>query len=179
MKRPINFRTILLACLIISVGQLSMGLVMPSLPWIAKDFSVSLDQAQLLVSIYLLGFGPSQFIYGPMSDALGRKKVLLAGLLIAMSGLLMIIFWSHTFTGMVLGRFLQGLGTGCCAVLARASTRDQFSGNELPVAMSYIAMAASITPLIAPVIGGFINFHFGWSMVFISLLGYVSLAWII
>ncbi|MFH4733178.1 multidrug effflux MFS transporter [Vibrio diabolicus] len=179
MSRPINFRTILLACLIISVGQLSMGLVMPSLPWIAKDFSISLDQAQLLVSIYLLGFGPSQFIYGPVSDALGRKKVLLMGLLIAMSGLLMIIFLSDTFTGMVMGRFLQGLGTGCCAVLARASTRDRFSGDELPVAMSYIAMAASITPLIAPVIGGFINFHFGWSMVFISLLGYVSLAWVI
>ncbi|WP_253657873.1 MULTISPECIES: multidrug effflux MFS transporter [unclassified Vibrio] len=179
MSRPINFRTILLACLIISVGQLSMGLVMPSLPWIAKDFSISLDQAQLLVSIYLLGFGPSQFVYGPVSDALGRKKVLLTGLLIAMSGLLMIIFLSDTFTGMVMGRFLQGLGTGCCAVLARASTRDRFSGDELPVAMSYIAMAASITPLIAPVIGGFINFHFGWSMVFISLLGYVSLAWVI
>ncbi|MCE3220639.1 multidrug effflux MFS transporter [Vibrio diabolicus] len=179
MSRPINFRTILLACLIISVGQLSMGLVIPSLPWIAKDFSISLDQAQLLVSIYLLGFGPSQFIYGPVSDALGRKKVLLTGLLIAMSGLLMIIFLSDTFTGMVMGRFLQGLGTGCCAVLARASTRDRFSGDELPVAMSYIAMAASITPLIAPVIGGFINFHFGWSMVFISLLGYVSLAWVI
>ncbi|MCR9845973.1 multidrug effflux MFS transporter [Vibrio antiquarius] len=179
MSRPINFRTILLACLIISVGQLSMGLVMPSLPWIAKDFSISLAQAQLLVSIYLLGFGPSQFIYGPVSDALGRKKVLLTGLLIAMSGLLMIIFLSDTFTGMVMGRFLQGLGTGCCAVLARASTRDRFSGDELPVAMSYIAMAASITPLIAPVIGGFINFHFGWSMVFISLLGYVSLAWVI
>ncbi|WP_282175201.1 multidrug effflux MFS transporter [Vibrio diabolicus] len=179
MSRPINFRTILLACLIISVGQLSMGLVMPSLPWIAKDFSISLDQAQLLVSIYLLGFGPSQFIYGPVSDALGRKKVLLTGLLIAMSGLLMIIYLSDTFTGMVMGRFLQGLGTGCCAVLARASTRDRFSGDELPVAMSYIAMAASITPLIAPVIGGFINFHFGWSIVFISLLGYVSLAWAI
>ncbi|MFH4398586.1 multidrug effflux MFS transporter [Vibrio diabolicus] len=179
MSRPINFRTILLACLIISVGQLSMGLVMPSLPWIAKDFSISLAQAQLLVSIYLLGFGPSQFIYGPVSDALGRKKVLLTGLLIAMSGLLMIIFLSDTFTGMVMGRFLQGLGTGCCAVLARASTRDRFSGDELPVAMSYIAMAASITPLIAPVIGGFINFHFGWSMVFISLLGYVSLTWVI
>ncbi|HHX8282677.1 MULTISPECIES: multidrug effflux MFS transporter [Vibrio] len=179
MSRPINFRTILLACLIISVGQLSMGLVMPSLPWIAKDFSISLDQAQLLVSIYLLGFGPSQFIYGSVSDALGRKKVLLTGLLIAMSGLLMIIFLSDTFTGMVMGRFLQGLGTGCCAVLARASTRDRFSGDELPVAMSYIAMAASITPLIAPVIGGFINFHFGWIMVFISLLGYVSLAWVI
>lgn len=177
MSRPIEFKTILLACLIISVGQLSMGLVFPSLPWIAKDFDISLDQAQLLVSVYLLGFGPSQFIYGPVSDALGRKKVLLAGLLIAMFGLLMIIFLSHTFTGMVAGRFLQGLGTGCCAVLARASTRDRFNGPELPVALSYIAMAASITPLVAPVIGGFINAHFGWTMVFISLLGYVLLAW--
>ncbi|WP_045408214.1 multidrug effflux MFS transporter [Vibrio jasicida] len=177
MSRPIEFKTILLACIIISVGQLSMGLVFPSLPWIAKDFDISLDQAQLLVSVYLLGFGPSQFIYGPVSDALGRKKVLLAGLLIAMLGLLMIIFLSHTFTGMVAGRFLQGLGTGCCAVLARASTRDRFNGPELPVALSYIAMAASITPLVAPVIGGFINAHFGWTMVFISLLGYVLLAW--
>ncbi|WP_274879985.1 multidrug effflux MFS transporter [Vibrio harveyi] len=179
MSRAFEFKTILLACLIISVGQLSMGLVFPSLPWIAKDFDISLDQAQLLVSVYLLGFGPSQFIYGPVSDALGRKKVLLTGLLIAMLGLLMIIFFSNTFTGMVMGRFLQGLGTGCCAVLARASTRDRFSGPELPVALSYIAMAASITPLVAPVIGGFINAHFGWTMVFISLLGYVSLAWIV
>ncbi|NDJ82946.1 multidrug effflux MFS transporter [Vibrio campbellii] len=179
MSRPFEFKTILLACLIISVGQLSMGLVFPSLPWIAKDFDISLDQAQLLVSVYLLGFGPSQFIYGPVSDALGRKKVLLTGLLIAMLGLLMIIFLSHTFTGMVAGRFLQGLGTGCCAVLARASTRDRFNGPDLPIALSYIAMAASITPLVAPVIGGFINAHFGWTMVFISLLGYVSLAWVV
>ncbi|CAH1529191.1 MFS transporter [Vibrio rotiferianus] len=179
MSRPFEFKIILLACLIISVGQLSMGLVFPSLPWIAKDFDISLDQAQLLVSVYLLGFGPSQFIYGPVSDALGRKKVLLAGLLIAMLGLLMIIFLSHTFTGMIAGRFLQGLGTGCCAVLARASTRDRFNGPDLPIALSYIAMAASITPLVAPVIGGFINAHFGWTMVFISLLGYVSLAWIV
>lgn len=177
MSKPIQFRTILLACLIISIGQLSMGLVFPSLPWIAKDFSISLDQAQLLVSVYLLGFGPSQFIYGPISDSLGRKKVLLTGLLIALSGLMVIIVLKDSFNGMVLGRFLQGLGTGCCAVLARASTRDRYSGAQLPVALSYIAMAASITPLVAPVIGGFINYHFGWTMVFVSLLGYVSLAW--
>lgn len=179
MKDRNFWKALGLVCLIISVGQLSMGLVFPSLPWIAKDFDISLDQAQLLVSVYLLGFGPSQFLYGPVSDALGRKKVLITGLLIALCGLLMIISLSHSFTGMVLGRFLQGLGTGCCAVLARASTRDRFSGAELPLAMSYIAMAASLTPLMAPVIGGFINFHFGWTMVFTSLLGYVSLVWLV
>ncbi|USD35951.1 multidrug effflux MFS transporter [Ferrimonas sp. SCSIO 43195] len=179
MSRPFLIRSILLVCLIVSIGQLSMGLVFPSLPWIAKDFGISMDQAQLLISVYLLGFGPSQFIYGPVSDALGRKKVLLTGLLIAMLGLGLIILFGDAFSGMVLGRFLQGLGTGCCAVLARASVSDRFSGGELPTAMSYIAMVAAITPVIAPVIGGFINFHFGWSMVFVSLLGYVSLAWLV
>lgn len=74
MTNGIRYKVILLACLIISVGQLSMGLVFPSLPWIAADFDISLDQAQLLVGIYLLGFGPSQFLYGPISDAVGRKK---------------------------------------------------------------------------------------------------------
>lgn len=74
MAKAIHFRSILLACLIISIGQLSMGLVFPALPWIAKDFAITLDEAQLLVGIYLLGFGPSQFIYGPISDALGRKR---------------------------------------------------------------------------------------------------------
>ncbi|KJY81813.1 major facilitator transporter [Vibrio galatheae] len=177
MSKPIQFRAILLACLIISIGQLSMGLVFPSLPWIAKDFTISLDQAQLLVSVYLLGFGPSQFIYGPISDSLGRKKVLLGGLLVALSGLAVIIVYNDSFNGMVVGRLLQGLGTGCCAVLARASTRDRYSGAQLPVALSYIAMAASITPLVAPIIGGFINYHFGWTMVFVSLLGYVAVAW--
>ncbi|MCW8348323.1 multidrug effflux MFS transporter [Vibrio sp. ZSDZ65] len=179
MTQGIRYKVILLACLIISVGQLSMGLVFPSLPWIAKDFNITLDEAQLLVGIYLLGFGPSQFLYGPISDAIGRKKVLLSGLVIALIGLVLIIFMQHSFEGMVFGRFLQGLGTGCCAVLARASTRDQFSGAQLPLAMSYIAMAASITPVIAPVLGGFINYHFGWSMVFVSLFSYVALAWVV
>ncbi|GEM80572.1 multidrug effflux MFS transporter [Vibrio superstes] len=179
MTQLFRKKPIFLACLIISIGQLSMGLVFPSLPWIAKDFSITLDQAQLLVGIYLLGFGPSQFIYGPISDALGRKKVLLSGLLIAMLGLGAIILYSNSFHAMVLGRFLQGLGTGCCAVLARASTRDSYTGSQLPTALSYIAMVASLTPLVAPVIGGFINHYFGWGMVFISLLCYVAVAWLV
>ncbi|OBT13989.1 MFS transporter [Vibrio sp. UCD-FRSSP16_10] len=171
-------KPIFLACLIISIGQFSMGLVFPSLPWIAKDFNISLDQAQLLVSIYLLGFGPSQFIYGPVSDALGRKKVLLCGLILAMLGLVFIIVFADSFHAMILGRFLQGLGTGCCAVLARATTRDSYTGDQLPTALSYIAMAASLTPLASPVIGGFINHYFGWGMVFITLLCYVAVAWL-
>ena len=56
MSRRFDFKSILLACLVISIGQLSMGLVFPSLPWIAKDFDVSLEQAQLLVSVYSVSY---------------------------------------------------------------------------------------------------------------------------
>lgn len=177
MTPRFDIKTIFIACFIISIGQLSMGLVFPSLPWIAQDFQITLEQAQLLVSVYMIGFGPSQFLYGPISDSLGRKNVLLAGLVIALIGLLIIIGFSDSFAAVVFGRFIQGIGTGGCAVLARASTRDRFSGPQLPVAMSYIAIVASVTPLIAPILGGFINHHFGWNMVFISLFGYVVLGW--
>jgi Bcr/CflA subfamily drug resistance transporter len=173
-----NWRPVLLASFTISVGQLSIGLVFPSLPWIAQDFSISIDQTQLLISAYLLGFGPSQFIYGPVSDALGRRNVLLTALVLALVGLTVLITCSDSFYGLVLGRFIQGLGTGCCAVLARASTRDSYNGEQLPVALSYVTMVASMTPIFAPVVGGFINHYFGWLAIFIVLFCYVIFVWL-
>jgi multidrug resistance protein len=177
VKAGINWRPVLLASLVVSVGQLSVGLIFPSLPWIAKDFSISADQAQLLISVYLIGFGPSQFFYGPISDAIGRRNVLLSALILAFLGLIVIVLCSHTFTGLVIGRLIQGMGTGCCAVLSRASIRDSYRGEELPVALSYISLVASFTPIFAPVLGGFINHQFGWHVIFITLLFYVAGVW--
>ncbi|WP_432463069.1 multidrug effflux MFS transporter [Agarivorans sp. QJM3NY_33] len=174
-----NWKPVLLASLVVSIGQLSMGLVFPSLPWIAKDFSISVDEAQQLIAIYLLGFGPSQFIYGPVSDAIGRRKVLLFGLLLALLGLSVAVVGSQHFELLVLGRFIQGLGAGCCAVLGRASLRDSYSKDELPNALSWITVVASFTPIVAPVIGGFINHNLGWLSVFICLLCYISLVWVL
>ncbi|MDC0609542.1 multidrug effflux MFS transporter [Vibrio sp.] len=179
MEQSFNWRPVLLASLTISVGQLSIGLVFPSLPWIAQDFNISIDQTQLLISAYLLGFGPSQFFYGPISDSIGRKKVLLFALVLAFIGLTTLVLFSSSFTGLVAGRFIQGLGTGCCAVLARASTRDSYSGEQLPIALSYVTMVASFTPIFAPVIGGFINHLYGWLAIFITLMCYVSFVWIL
>lgn len=178
IDQPFNWRPLLLTCLTISVGQLSIGLVFPSLPWIAQDFSISIDQTQLLISVYLLGFGPSQFFYGPISDSIGRRKVLLFALILALLGLTLLVFFSNTFTGLVVGRFIQGLGTGCCAVLARATTRDSYSGEQLPVALAYVAMVASFTPIFAPVLGGFINQTYGWLAIFVTLMCYISFVWL-
>ncbi|WED27470.1 multidrug effflux MFS transporter [Vibrio sp. DW001] len=169
------WKPVLLASLIVSIGQFSMGLVFPSLPWIAQDFAISSDEAQLLISVYLLGFGPSQLIYGPISDALGRKPILIAGLTLALLGLSLTVTASHSFDMLVIGRFIQGLGAGCCAVLARASLRDSYDGPNLPRALSWVTIVASFTPIIAPVLGGFINHSFGWLAVFIALLSYIAI----
>lgn len=179
INQRINWRPVFLASLTISIGQLSIGLVFPSLPWIAQDFSITIDQTQLLISAYLLGFGPSQFIYGPISDALGRRRILLTALVLALIGLTVLILSSSSFYGLVFGRFIQGLGTGCCAVLARASTRDSYNGEQLPVALSYVTMVASMTPIFAPVIGGFINHYLGWLAIFIVLFCYIIFVWLL
>ena len=177
MSSTFQWKPVLLAGLIVSIGQFSMGLVFPSLPWIAQDFSIASDDAQLLISIYLLGFGPSQLIYGPISDALGRKPVLIAGLFLALVGLTVAVLGSRSFDMLVLGRFMQGLGAGCGAVLSRASLRDSYSQDDLPKALSWVTIVASFTPIVAPVLGGFINHSFGWLAVFVSLLSYVALVW--
>jgi Bcr/CflA subfamily drug resistance transporter len=170
-----HWKPVLLAGLIVSIGQFSMGLVFPSLPWIAQDFSISADQAQRLISIYLLGFGPSQLIYGPLSDALGRKPMLLTGLSLALIGLSFVIWGSHSFDMLVIGRFIQGLGAGSCAVLSRASLRDSYDQSNLARALSWVTIVASFTPIIAPVLGGVINHHLGWLAVFIGLFSYIAL----
>jgi len=175
MSSSFQWKPVLLAGLIVSIGQFSMGLVFPSLPWIAKDFSVSSDNAQLLISVYLLGFGPSQLIYGPTSDAIGRKPILIVGLTLAIIGLSLTILGNHSFNLLVFGRFIQGLGAGCCAVLSRASLRDSYNYENLPKALSWVSIVASFTPMIAPVLGGFINHTLGWLAVFIALLSYISL----
>lgn len=179
INTSVRYKTIVFACLLFSISQLSMGLVFPSLPWIAKDFDIALEQAQWLVSVYLLGFGPSQFIYGPLSDVIGRKKVVLMGLTTGMFGLLIIVFHSDSFELTLIGRFFQGLGMGCCLVLANAAIRDSFKNHELGIVLSYIAITVSIVPIIAPVIGGVINHYFGWLVIFIVLLSYVSLVCVI
>lgn len=174
-----NWKPLLLACLIVSIGQLSLGLVFPSLPWIARDLSITTDQTQLLVSGYLLMFGSSQLIYGPLSDVFGRRPILLIGLSIAIIGLVVAVCNSDNFSGLLAGRIMQGFGAGSVGVLARATMRDSYQNQSFVKAMTWVSIVAAFTPIIGPVIGGMVNHYLGWQSVFILLLAYISCIWLI
>ena len=174
-----NHSRLIFACLIVSIGQLSVGLLLPVLPAISQSLAEDPERVQWLISAYLFAFGPVQLLYGPLSDAKGRRPVLIAGLALAIVGVGLCLLPNASYEWLLLGRFLQGLGAGCGAVVSRAMLRDSFAGPELRNALSYVAMAAAFTPIVAPAIGGFIGYHFGWYSVFVAMLLYLLILWLL
>lgn len=156
-----------------------MGLLLPVLPAISQSLAEDPNRVQWLISAYLFAFGPVQLLYGPLSDAKGRRPVLIAGLALAIFGVGLCLVPNASFEWLLLGRFLQGLGAGCGAVVSRAMLRDSFAGPELRNALSYVAMAAAFTPIVAPAIGGLIGYHFGWRSVFVAMLLYLVTLWLL
>ena len=164
---------LLLAMMIIATGQVGVSIYLPSLPLIASDLSVTQVDVQLLVTLFLVGFGLSQLFYGPMSDAVGRRPIFLLGQGVYLIGTVVCVVFSDNMTALEMGRLLQGLGAGSASVLGRSVLRDSYDGPQLTKALSYILLTASIMPIIAPVFGGWISFHLGWQAVFLFVLLYL------
>ena len=170
---------LLLAMMIIATGQVGVSIYLPSLPLIASDLSVTQVDVQLLVTLFLVGFGLSQLFYGPMSDAVGRRPIFLLGQGVYLIGTIVCFAFSDNMTALEVGRLLQGLGAGSASVLGRSVLRDSYDGPQLTKAFSYISITASIMPIIAPVFGGWISFHLGWQAVFLFVLLYLLAIYIL
>ncbi|MFA0549350.1 multidrug effflux MFS transporter [Vibrio lentus] len=170
---------LLLAMMIIATGQVGVSIYLPSLPLIASDLSVTQVDVQLLVTLFLVGFGLSQLFYGPMSDAVGRRPIFLLGQGVYLIGTIVCFAFSDNMTALEVGRLLQGLGAGSASVLGRSVLRDSYDGPQLTKALSYISITASIMPIIAPVFGGWISFHLGWQAVFLFVLLYLLVIYIL
>ena len=162
--RPTIAISVLLASLSM-VSPLSIDTFLPSFPSIAADFGITNWQVQQIITAYLLPFACFALIHGPLSDALGRRRVVIGGLILYTIG--SVGCWLAPNFGVLLGfRVLQGIAAGIGPTVARAVVRDLFDGANAQRLMSNMMLVFSIAPAAAPIIGGWVHVAFGWRSVF-------------
>ncbi|EJL93612.1 multidrug resistance protein D [Pantoea sp. RIT-PI-b] len=154
---------------LVAVGQMAQTIYVPAMANMAETLNVRSGAIQQVMAAYLMTYGGSQLIYGPLSDSFGRRPVILIGMTIFAIGALIAMF-APSLDILVLGSAVQGLGTGVAGVMARTMPRDLYSGIALRQANSLLNMGILVSPLLAPVIGALLTHLFGWHACFAFLL---------
>lgn len=144
-----------------ATGPLALNLFVPSMPGLVSLFNTDYGTVQLTLTLYLAGIAIGQLLYGPISDRIGRRPTLLAGLTVFTLASLLCAFAS-SIEWLIAGRVLQALG-GCAGmVLGRAIVRDVYEREEAAPVIAFITMAMAVAPMIGPAIGGYLDSAFGW-----------------
>lgn len=151
-----------------AIGALSIDMFLPGLPEIKNDFHTTTSNAQLTLSLFMIGLALGNLFAGPISDATGRKKPLWISMFIYTLASLGIVFVTNIEI-MIALRFIQGVTGGAASVISRAITSDMYKGKELTKFLSLLMLVNGVAPVIAPAIGGVILSLAVWRMVFIIL----------
>ena len=148
------------------IGPLSLHLFIPAMPAVKEAFGVSTGVAQLTMSLAMLSMAFFTVAYGGLSDRLGRKRVLLGGLVLFACGSATCMI-AGNMAMLLGGRVLQGAGAGCGVVLARAIARDIYGQERVAQVIAYLTAAYVLGPMFAPLIGGELTDAFGWRSLFV------------
>lgn len=151
-------------------------LVQPAMLAITKDFGVSSSWAPSSMSFYLLGGACVAWLLGPLSDRLGRKKVLLAGVLFFVLCCLLILLTKNIESFLAL-RFLQGIGLTVISAVGYAAIQETFEERDAIKVMALMANISLLAPLLGPVIGAFLIDHVSWHWGFIGIASLAFLSW--
>ncbi|MEH2532331.1 DHA1 family bicyclomycin/chloramphenicol resistance-like MFS transporter [Bradyrhizobium sp. AZCC 1588] len=178
--RPMGFpEFVIVIASIMALNPLAMDMMLPALPDIASAFHISsVNRPQMVLSIFLVGFGVGQFVMGPLSDRFGRRPVLLGGMIVyCAAGLLAIA--APSFETLLLARALQGLSTSATRVIATSIVRDCYAGRRMASVMSLAMMIFIAVPVVAPAFGQAVLLLTQWRGIFIvlTLYGVVALIW--
>ncbi|MFZ4787990.1 MAG: multidrug effflux MFS transporter [Beijerinckiaceae bacterium] len=165
--RPDTMALTALLAFLTALGPLSTDMYLPSLPAIAAALGSDSAGAQMTLSAFLFGFAGGQIFYGPLSDRLGRKPVLLGGMALFITASLACAF-APDMTWLVAGRFFQALGASGPIVLGRAIVRDLYEGPRAGRELSRMGTVMGVVPALAPLLGGMLETAFGWRSSFFA-----------
>jgi MFS transporter, DHA1 family, multidrug resistance protein len=147
----------------------ALNVLAPALPGLARSLETDYATIQLTLTLYLLTVAAIQLAAGPISDRVGRRPCILAGIGLFIAGSLLGAAATQIET-LIAARIVQAMGGGTCFALARAVVRDVAPKDEAASLIGYIAMVMVLSPMVAPLIGGFIDAEFGWRSIFLATL---------
>lgn len=152
----------------LAFGLLAMTICLPSMQEWAAVFDASQARVQLTFSGYVVAYGGLQLLYGPLSDRLGRKNILLFGLFVGGAGAV-IAALANDLNTLIVARVLQGAGSAAGMVVGRAMVQDLFQGPARTRVMAYIGMTMGLCPPLATIIGGQLHVRLGWQANFVVI----------
>ena len=157
-------------------GPMAIDLYLPAFPDVADDLGVSVMTVPLTLTAAMLGLGLGQVFYGPLSDRYGRKRPLVAGLIL-FSVASIACALAPNFGVLLAMRFLQSLGGSAGVVIARAIVRDLYRGKALAQALSIVVMVFALAPVFAPTLGaGLLQLgSWRWLFGFLAIFGVACL----
>ena len=180
-KHPaLTWHFTLIIALLATLAPFSIDTYLPSFPDITRELHASTLQMQQTLSAYLIAFGMMMLVHGPLSDARGRKPVILVALM-AYTVTSIGCALAQSIEWLIAMRIGQGLAAGAGMVIGRAMIRDVYSGAQAQKLMSNVTMTFAIAPAVAPIIGGWLHAGRGWRSVFwflaLNSAGILSLTW--
>ncbi|QSB16188.1 multidrug effflux MFS transporter [Natronosporangium hydrolyticum] len=166
-----RLRLILVLGSLVAIGPLTIDMYLPALPALTEELQTTNTAAKMTLTGTLLGLGLGQLVIGPLSDSLGRRGPLLAGLVVHVLASALCVF-APTIGALSLFRVLQGLGVAAAAVVAMAVLRDLFSGAAFARLLSRLLLVMGAAPILAPTLGGAVLRWTDWRGVFVVLAGF-------
>jgi DHA1 family bicyclomycin/chloramphenicol resistance-like MFS transporter len=162
--RLLRRRAIVLG-LLIAVGAFAIDMYIPGFAAIARDLRTDPGTVQLSMTSFFVALALGQVIYGPVSDAVGRRAPILVGLGIFAIASAAAAF-APTIGLLITARFFQGMGAAATAVVPMAVIRDEYTGPDAAKLLSLAMLALSISPILAPVFGGLLVQYTSWRLIF-------------
>lgn len=166
-KRRSQLEFIALMAALMSVTALAIDALLPALSTIGLEIGViEKSDNQLLVTMIFLGLGIGPLLFGPLSDATGRKPSIYLGLVIFMCASIMCIY-AQSLEIMIAGRILQGIGLSAPRTISIAIIRDLFEGDYMARILSFVTVVFLLIPIIAPAMGQLVMDMYNWEAIFI------------